>query len=90
MSQVWWSWQEFHSKLKIDTTSDYERFAAFWVFWTDGCQHLCDKTIRLEDIAHLGDQAGKGIHKREEIRLKDLGAMAVTVADRMDLYGYQP
>jgi len=88
MSRVWWDWQKIHSRLTIDDPSDLEQIAAFWVFWTDGCQHLCDTHIRLEDICHLGRQTGQGVKPRHKISYDDFGVMKQTVLDRMKIYGY--
>lgn len=85
-----WDWQERHSRLKVDDPEDLEKIAAFWVFWTDGCTHLCGQNVlRLEDIASLGKPAGVGKTRREPIKLDDCGAMAEEVAKRMDVYGYK-
>jgi hypothetical protein len=89
MSEVWWKWQEVHSHLEVSDPSDLEKTAAFWVFWTDGCQHLCDTHIRLEDISHLGDPTGKGVKPEGRIVGSDLGAMEETVAQRCETYGYK-
>lgn len=88
MSEVWWKWQSVHSKIEIPDPSDLELIAAFWVFWTDGCQHLCDTHIRLEDISHLGDRTGKGVQPEGRLTPDDLGCMALTVAERCKTYGY--
>jgi hypothetical protein len=84
-----WDWQEIHSDLHIPDEDDLEMVAAFWIFWTDGCQHLCDKTLRLEDLAHMGKPEGLGVQRNKDpITLDDCGAMAEEVEKRMKLYGY--
>jgi hypothetical protein len=89
MSQAFWEWQEEHSNIAIYAENPkIDRIAAFWVFWTDGCQHLCDSTIKLESIQHLGPVQGKAVHKRAEVKIADLGDQGKMVMDRMELYGY--
>jgi hypothetical protein len=86
---VFWEWQEIHSNLHIHDTTDLEKLAAFWLFWTDGCKHLCDTAIRLEDIAHLGPPVAESKIKKQ-ITLTDLGCMGGEVSNRMADYGYKP
>jgi len=89
LSPVFWEWQYAHSKIAIDDPHDLERVSAFWVFWTDGCQHLCDTHIRLEDIAHLGDVVGKGKQLSRRIEPLELGCMQEEVEKRCEIYGYK-
>lgn len=89
LPETWWTWQEAHSNLHIDDPRDLEMMAAFWIFWTDGCQHLCDKHIRLEDVAHIGDRTNKGRHPAKPITLNNLGSCAGEVEKRMETYGYK-
>lgn len=89
LPKVWWDWQEQYSELAISDPKDLERVAALWIFWTDGCQHLCDAHIRLEDVAHLGERVNKGRNDPSQITLDDLGSCAGTVELRMGTYGYR-
>ncbi len=89
LNPVFWDWQERHSKIAVPDRSDIEKVAAFWVFWTDGCQHLCDQQLRLEDIAHLGEVEGKGKGDKRRLHPEELGCMEEEVTKRAELYGYK-
>jgi hypothetical protein len=88
MHDVFWRWQRLHSQIEVPP-DDIERIAAFWVFWTDACQHMCDEYVRLEDIAHLGDVENRGIHFPAKLQTDALGSLKNDIEARMLLYGYQ-
>ena len=86
----WWDWQEQHSKLHVDPRN-IEEVAAFWVFWADGCQHLCDQHIRLEDIQHLMPprNVAKDKSKVMQLGFDDLGVMKDEVLKRCEIFKYK-
>ena len=90
LSPVFWDWQERHSRIRVNDTNDLEKVAAFWCFWTDGCEILCDAHIRLETIAHLGKKVNANTKPKHELKMNDLGAMKDEVRERMGNYGYTP
>jgi hypothetical protein len=91
LTPMFWKWQAAHSDLHIPDPTDLEMVAAFWIFWTDGCLHLADKTIRLEDISNLGKPVGENIGRvKGPIKIEDCGGAAEGVMKRMEVYNYAP
>jgi hypothetical protein len=89
LNPIFWQWQEKHSNIKIEDPEDIEKIAAFWVFWVDGCEMLCDNHVRLEHIGHLGKKVNTATKPSRDLKMDDLGCMAEEVALRMDNYGYK-
>jgi hypothetical protein len=90
MHDPFWLWQLPHTKIEVDP-SDMSTIADFWMFWTDGCTKLADTTIRLEDIAHLGEVVSKGIYPHLAL---DASCFSEEINEalgrRMERYGYKP
>ena len=85
---VFWDWQLRHSLVEVDP-ADLDSVAQFWVFWTDGCQKLCDSHVRLEDIAHLGQRRNEGMQTRLEVKTADFSNEIETLLrNRCERYGY--
>lgn len=90
MHSAFWRWQFRHTGIEIDT-EDISTVAEFWLFWTDGCTKLADSTIRMEDIAHLGEPANQGHRPRFQVAREDFtGELQATLDARLAQYGYKP
>jgi hypothetical protein len=89
LSRQFWDWQILHSGIEV-VPGCMETYAAFWLYWTDGCERGSDERVRLEDIQHLGQRRNQGMSQPRDLKLEHLGSMADEVEHRMMMYGYEP
>jgi hypothetical protein len=87
LSRQFWEWQQIHSGIEV-VPGNLETLAAFWLYWTDGCERGSDLRVRLEDIQHLKPRANAGLEEPYAIKVEDLGSMAAEIESRLILYGY--